>query len=101
MSTNHDAAEVIKKILSLLPGVDCGGFGGCGKATCAECAEAIASAKDAAMCPAVKQETVDEIAAALGVESVPAKDEIACIACSGSAAGKARFAGSRFLQRSR
>ena len=48
MSTNHDAAEVIKKILSLLPGVDCGGFGGCGKATCAECAEAIASAKDAA-----------------------------------------------------
>ena len=93
MSTNHDAAEVIKKILSLLPGVDCGGFGGCGKATCAECAEAIASAKDAAMCPAVKQETVDEIAAALGVESVPAKDEIAFIACSGSAAGKARFAG--------
>ena len=24
-------AEVVKKILSLLPGVDCGGYGGCGK----------------------------------------------------------------------
>ena len=23
-------AEVVKKILSLLPGVDCGGYGGCG-----------------------------------------------------------------------
>lgn len=93
MSTNHDAAEVIKKILSLLPGVDCGGFGGCGKATCAECAEAIETTKNVAMCPAVKQETVDQIAALLGVETVPVKDEIAFIACSGSAAGKTRFAG--------
>ncbi len=31
------------KILSLLPGGDCFGRGGCGKATCAECAEAIAA----------------------------------------------------------
>lgn len=92
MSTKHDTAEVIKKILSLLPGVDCGGFGGCGKATCAECAEAIETTKNVAMCPAVKQETADQIAAVLGVESAPVKDEIAFIACGGSAAGKARFA---------
>ena len=42
-SGNGTPAEVVKKILSLLPGVDCGGFGGCGKASCEECAEAIAA----------------------------------------------------------
>ena len=31
------------KILSLLPGGDCGGLGGCGKDTCQACAEAIAA----------------------------------------------------------
>ena len=93
MSTNHEAAEVVRKILSLLPGVDCGGFGGCGKATCAECAEAIADTKQVDLCPAVNQETVDEIAAVLGVETVPVKEEVAFIACSGNAAGKTRFAG--------
>ena len=83
----------INKILSLLPGVDCGGLGGCGKATCAECAEAMAAAGNPALCPALSQEAIDAIADILGVPAVPAEDKIAFIACSGSAAGKARFAG--------
>lgn len=93
MSLDHEVAEVVKKILSLLPGVDCCGLGGCGKATCQECAEAIAATGNVAMCPAVKQETVDAIAEVLGVPSMETKDEIAFVSCAGSAAGKARFAG--------
>lgn len=94
MSTNHSAAaEVVKRILSLLPGVDCNGCGGCGKATCAECAEAIAAGESVALCPACKQEAVDAIAEVMGVKTVETKDEIAFVACSGDAAGKARFAG--------
>lgn len=94
MNTNCSApAELVEKVLKLLPGVDCAGFGGCGKATCAECAEAIASGEGVALCPACNQETVDAIAEALGVETVAAKDEIAFIACSGDAAGKKRLAG--------
>ena len=45
----------INKILSLLPGVDCGGLGGCGKVSCAACAEAMAQTGDPALCPALKQ----------------------------------------------
>ena len=30
--------ETALRILSLLPGVDCGGFGGCGYPTCEACA---------------------------------------------------------------
>ncbi len=94
MSTNHGgAAELVSKVLSLLPGVNCGGLGGCGKATCEACAEAIVAEGKPAMCPACKQETVDAIAAALDVPTVTVKDEIAFVACAGSAAGKARFAG--------
>lgn len=92
MNTKQGAsAEVVKKILALLPGVDCGGYGGCGKATCHECAEAIANGESVALCPACNQEAVDAIAKIMGTESVEAKDEVAFVACSGSAAGKARF----------
>lgn len=93
MSTNHGtAAEVVKKILSLLPGVDCEGLGGCGKATCQECAEAIASGESVALCPACKQDAVDAIAGVMGVPTVEVKEEIAFVACSGDAAGKGRLA---------
>lgn len=81
------------KILSLLPGGDCFGHGGCGKATCAECAEAIAAGESAALCPACDQAAVDAIAEALGRETEEAKDFVAFVACSGNAAGKERFAG--------
>lgn len=83
----------INKVLSLLPGVDCGGLGGCGKASCAECAQAMEQTGNPALCPALKQEAVDAIAEILGVPTMPVEDKIAFIACSGSAAGKARFAG--------
>ena len=39
--------ETALRILSLLPGVDCGGFGGCGYPTCEACAQAIAEGKSA------------------------------------------------------
>lgn len=93
MATSHGAAEVVKKILLLLPGVDCCGKGGCGKETCMQCAEAIAEGASVNLCPACNQEQVDAIAELLGREKAEAKDEIAFIACSGSAAGKKRFTG--------
>ena len=93
MSTNQGGTtEIIKTILSFLPGVDCCGLGGCGKATCLECAGAIAEEGNPALCPACSQEKVDAIAGVLGVPSVPAREEVAFVACSGSAAGKARLA---------
>lgn len=93
MNTKCSApADLVAKVLELLPGVDCAGYGGCGKATCAECAEAIVSEGKVALCPACNQEVVDAIAEAIGAETAEAKDEIAFIACSGDAAGKARLA---------
>lgn len=83
-------AEVVGKILSLLPGVDCGGLGGCGKASCKECAEAISAGESVALCPACNQEQVDSIAEVMGVPTEDAKDEIAFVFCSGFSAGKAR-----------
>lgn len=92
MSTNQNVtAEVIEKILSLLPGADCGG--GCGKETCRACAEAILSGESVALCPACGQEAVDAIANVCGRETEETKDEIAFVFCSGDAAGKKRFAG--------
>lgn len=82
---------MMRRILALLPGVDCAGYGGCGKATCQECAEAIADSGNPALCPACDQAAVDAIAEALDVETVEVKDEIAFIACSGDAAGKQRL----------
>ena len=82
--------EKNKLILELLPGVDC--HGGCMCETCKECAEKIVCEEKVDLCPAVTQEVVDKIAAILGVETVEVKDEIAFVACDGSAAGKARFA---------
>lgn len=86
-------AEVVKKILSLLPGVDCGGYGGCGKKSCQECAESIAAGESVNLCPACKQDAVDAIAEVMGVPTVETKDEVAYVFCMGRAAGKTRFQG--------
>jgi Na+-translocating ferredoxin:NAD+ oxidoreductase RNF subunit RnfB len=79
---------MMEKILKLLPGGDCAGFGGCGKTTCQACAEAIAAGESVALCPACKQETVDAIAEIMEVPTVETKDEIAYVFCAGRAAGK-------------
>ena len=93
MNMNHGGStELVKTILSFLPGVDCCGLGGCGKETCQACAQAIAESANPAMCPACNQEKIDAIAELLGVPSIAAKNEIAFVSCSGSAAGKRRFA---------
>jgi len=93
MSTNHGApADIVKKILALLPGGDCGGFGGCGRKSCEECAEAIAEGECVALCPAAKQDKVDAIAEVMGVPTVEVTEKIAFVKCAGSAAGKERFA---------
>ena len=83
---------MLQKILSLLPGGNCAGFGGCGKATCQACAEAIAAGESVALCPACSQETVDAIAEAVNRTSVEIEEQIAFIACGGDAAGKERLA---------
>ncbi|MEG1067607.1 MAG: 4Fe-4S binding protein [Anaerovoracaceae bacterium] len=98
MSTIHEndcattPKEKLKQIMQILPGVDCGGFGGCGKPTCEACAKAIAEGESIALCPACKQDAVNEIAKVMGVEPVTVKDEIAFIQCNGAAAGKERLA---------
>ncbi|MGI6765796.1 MAG: 4Fe-4S dicluster domain-containing protein [Lentihominibacter sp.] len=83
--------ESAKRILTLLPGVDCGGFGGCGHPTCAACAEAIAAGGPITLCPAAKTEAVAAIAEIMGVEPVEVESQIAFIKCAGDAAGKERF----------
>lgn len=85
--------ESAKQIMTLLPGVDCGGFGGCGYSTCEECAVAIAEGASVAQCPACNSDAVAAIAEIMGVDAVEVEDKTAFIKCSGDAAGKARFAG--------
>ena len=84
--------ETAKRILALLPGVDCGGFGGCGHPTCQACAEAIADGASIALCPAADQKAVDAIAEIMGVDTVEVEKKIAFIKCAGCSAGKERFA---------
>ncbi len=83
--------ESAKRILALLPGVDCGGFGGCGHPTCEACAQAIADGAPITLCPAAKTEAVAAIAEIMGIEPVPVEAKIAYVKCAGSAAGKDRF----------
>ena len=87
MQPNNLAKEVRK----LLPGTDCTGRGGCGFATCDECASAIAEGGPANLCPACKEEDIAAIVALTGGELVPARQETAFIKCSGCAAGKSRL----------
>ena len=90
MISGNRTTEIAGKILAVLPGVDCCGLGGCGKASCRECAEAIASGESVALCPACGQEQVDAIAEIAGVETQKAQDQVAFVFCAGSAAGKTR-----------
>ena len=90
MTTSQKTA---KKILDLLPGVDCGGFGGCGFPTCKACAEAIADGESPALCPACNNEAVAEICRIMGVEPVEAEDKVAFVRCAGKAAASERFTG--------
>ncbi|MCQ2547183.1 MAG: 4Fe-4S dicluster domain-containing protein [Clostridia bacterium] len=83
--------ESAKQILAQLPGVDCGGFGGCGYPTCEACAQAIAEGAPITLCPAAKTEAVAEIAKIMGVEPVAVEAKIAFIKCAGCSAGKDRF----------
>jgi ferredoxin len=87
METKNLAGEILK----LLPGGDCTGRGGCGFASCEQCAKAIAEGADTNRCPACDQEALNAIAALLGREPVEAKPLTAFVRCSGSAAGKARL----------
>ena len=87
------AKGTVKQILALLPGVDCGGYGGCGYPTCEACAEAIADGAPVNQCPAASNATVKKIAKILGVEPVEVIEQIAFVKCAGSAAGKERLAG--------
>ena len=57
--------ESAKRILALLPGVDCGGFGGCGCTTCEVCAQAIAQGDPITLCPAANTETVEAVKRAI------------------------------------
>lgn len=83
--------ESAKQILALLPGVDCGGFGGCGYPTCEACAEAIASGGSIAICPACNNDAVAAIAEVMGVEPVTVEEKVAFIRCAGDAASPERF----------
>lgn len=89
------------RILSLLPGVDCGGFGGCGYPTCEACAQAIAEGKSAALCPACDSDAVRSISEELGREPVEACDQVAFLKCAGDAAGKKRFQGMESCQKAK
>ena len=83
--------ESVKRILALLPGVDCGGFGGCGCPTCEACASAIADGAAITLCPAVDTETVAAIAAIMGTEPIAVQKKTAFVKCAGYSAGKKRF----------
>lgn len=85
--------EKVKKIIKLLPGGDCRGYGGCGHKSCKACAEAIVSGAPTNLCPACKTEAVVQIAEILGVTPAEVTENQAFIKCGGDAAGKKRLAG--------
>jgi len=74
-----DARE--KEVVEMLPGANCGA---CGFAGCAALAHELTANPDAPMaCPAVKDETIRQIAAILGREMGGVEPSIACIRCMG------------------
>ena len=83
--------ESAVKITALLPGGDCGGFGGCGFSSCSDCGQAIAEGAPINSCPACRQSAVNAIAEIMGVKSVEIEEKTAFIKCAGEAAGKKRF----------
>ncbi len=88
MKVNDSVSKnLAEQILALLPGTDCSGRGGCGKKTCAECAESIAETVDVTLCPACSQEIVDKISEIVGVDTREIEKKMAFIACAGKSAG--------------
>lgn len=79
----------IEKILSELPGANCGA---CGKAGCAGLAEAIAKG-DASLtsCPAGGEEVYTKIAEIMGVEKCEVKRRIARVRCGGGDKAREKF----------
>jgi Na+-translocating ferredoxin:NAD+ oxidoreductase RNF subunit RnfB len=74
-----DARE--KEVVEMLPGANCGA---CGYAGCAALAHELTVNPDVPMaCPAVKEETIRQIAALLGREMGGVEPSIACVRCKG------------------
>ena len=73
----------IAEVADKLPGANCGG---CGFAGCKSLAEAIvkAGSMEGLMCPAGNDQTIGDIAAVLGIETVAANPRIAVLRCNGS-----------------
>lgn len=90
---NKTVDEKIKKIIQILPGGDCGGYGGCKLESCYQCAKAIAKGASVDLCPACSEADVAAIALIMGVPPVSVVDKVAFIRCSGDAAGKKRLGG--------
>nr|WP_315024713.1 4Fe-4S binding protein [uncultured Aminipila sp.] len=86
--------EITKEITEILPGGDCGGYGGCNCGSCYACAMAITEGASVALCPACSMDDVFAIAQVMNAEPVPVVDEIAFIRCAGEAAGKKRLTSS-------
>ncbi|MBU1853301.1 MAG: RnfABCDGE type electron transport complex subunit B [Candidatus Omnitrophica bacterium] len=79
----------IEKILSALPGANCGA---CGKAGCAGLAEAIAKGDTSlTSCPAADKEAYNKIADILGVEKQSIAKKIARIRCGGGKSAKDKY----------
>lgn len=83
----------VMQVREILPGVDCGGYGGCGFNTCETCAEAIVRTGRITLCPACDNDAIRDIAYILKVEAVEVEQKVAFIRCAGDAAGKKRFLG--------
>lgn len=88
----NNVQESVKSVLALLPGVDCGGFGGCGHETCEACAQAVVESGNPSLCPACNTGKVALISEIIGADPVEVEEKIAFVKCAGSAAGKERFA---------
>jgi len=73
----------IEQVVDKLPNANCGG---CGFAGCKALAEAIvkAGSMEGLMCPAGNDQTITDIAAVLGIETVAANPRIAVLRCNGT-----------------
>ncbi len=79
----------IEKILSLLPGANCGV---CGRAGCSGLAEAIAKGDvGLTSCPVAGEESYNEIASILGVEKETLTKKIARVRCGGGNRAKDKY----------
>lgn len=74
-----DTDPRIDQILELLPGANCGG---CGRAGCVAAAEAVVKGEaPPQVCPALKKEAAQRVAAIMGIEFVERERQIAVVRC--------------------